>query len=332
MDKKEARIILGVSKEISRNDLERKYSILMKKHRMIKEKPKDEDTEDTGVTQDINVANDAGVTLNTENAQSPVDKQEEYSFEQVTQAYNILMGYEIPMKEEPPSKAAPLFKKAGIDEKKARNFLYYYKNHIIIIIIAVISIVFIVKGCVERVDPDFTTAFIGKINYTETDKLRDVIKANIPEIKEPGFDGAFITEDDQSQQQYAMVMKATVLFAAGDVDIFILDKASFTQYAKNGAFMSLDEIAPKLGVDMEKNKEYIVKIEDYQDVSEAESMDKTAEEPVEEPVEEHLYGIDISQSTALKDVGVFGSEMIATIYINCKQQDKAVKLLQFLKK
>ncbi len=312
MDKKEARNILGVSKETSRNDIERKFSILLKKQRMTKEQPENEDEQEPGAVQNIVAAQNTG------------DTQEEYSFEQVTQAYNILMGYEIPRKEEPPSKAAPLFQKVGIDEKKARNYFYYYKFHLLAVIVAIVSIVFIVKGCVNRVDSDFTTAFIGKISYTDTDKLKDAIKMNIPEIKEPGFDGAFLSDDDQSQQQYAMVMKATVLFAAGEVDVFILDKASFARYAKQGAFMSLDEIAPKLGVDMEKNKQYVLKLDDSDEASE-----NTTEN---EPAEEHLYGIDITESTALKEAGVFGNEMIAAFFVNNKQQDKAVKLLQFLMK
>ncbi len=304
MDKKEARKILGVSKETSRNDIERKFSILLKKQRMVKEHPADEAEQASGEVRDDG------------------DKQEEYSFEQVTQAYNILMGYEVPVKEEPSSKAAPLFKRAGIDEKKARNFFYYYKYHMLAVIVAVISIVLIIRGCVNRVDSDFTIAFIGEISYSETDKLRIAIKEKIPEITEPGFDGAFISENDRSEQQYAMVMKATVLFAAGEVDVFILDKASFEKYAKLGAFMSLDEIAPKLGVDMEKSKEYIVKVEDSNDIS--------SEETANEPAEEHLYGIDITKSMALKDSGIFGIEMIAALHVSGKQQDKAVKLLQFL--
>lgn len=320
MDKKEARKILGVSKETSRNDIERRFSILLKKQRLVKETPAVDEEGVAEVTQEAGLTQETGVT------------QEEYSFEQVTQAYNILMGYELPVKEEAPSKAAPLFKKAGIDEKKARNFFYYYKYHILAVIIAIVSMVFIVRGCVNRVDTDFTTAFIGKISYSETEKLKEATKVNIPEIKEPGFDGAFISEDDHGEQQYAMVMKATVLFAAGDVDVFILDKANFERYAKSGAFLSLDDIAPKLGVDMEKNKEYIVKIEESEDISGDKSKDTSEDSVVSEPVEEHLYGIDISQSAALKESGIIGKEMIAALYVGGKQQEKAIKYLQFIMK
>ena len=70
-------------------------------------------------------------------------KAEEYDFEKITEAYNVLMGFNVKIKEEPPSRMAPLLKKAGIDEKKARNFMYYYKYHIIISIVLVIAVVYL---------------------------------------------------------------------------------------------------------------------------------------------------------------------------------------------
>ena len=330
MDKKEARKILGVSKETSKHDIERKYSILLKKHKMAKVYAGSEAFEYDQVNQNIgSVEQNAAVTSGN------VEKQQEYSFEQITQAYNVLMDYEVAVKEEPPSKAAPLLKKAGIDEKKARNFYYYYKFHILGAIIAIIAIVFTVRGCVTRVDPDFMTAFIGKISYYETEKLKDAIKLNIPEIKEPGFDGAFMSDDDAmgGEQQYAMNMKATVLFAAGEIDIFITDKVNFERYAKQGAFLSLDEIAGQLGIDMEKNKDYIVKPEDgsEEDTGEKPTGD-SANNSSDEIGEAHLYGIDISNSIVLKEAGIYGEELIASIFIRCEQKDKAVKMLQFLLK
>ena len=312
MDKKEARIVLGVNKETSRNDIEKKYSILLKKNRIIKEQRNKEDELNGEAVQNGNTPKETG------------DVYDKYTFDEITQAYNVLMGYEVNLKEEPLSKAAPLLKKAGIDEKKAKNFFFYYKYHIIAVIVAIIAIVFTVKGCVERVDPDFQVAFIGEINYNETELLKATIKADIPEIIEPGFDGAFISDSAMADQQYAMQTKTIILFAAGDIDIFILDKANFETYAKQGAFANLDEIAPMLGVDMEKNKDYVVKLE----VTDEESTGKAADKPEEK----HLYGIDISQSTVLKESGVLAKEMVAAISIRCEQQDKAVKVLQLFMK
>ncbi|MEN6313542.1 MAG: hypothetical protein ABFD25_04755 [Clostridiaceae bacterium] len=344
MDKKEARKVLGVGKETSRNDIERKYAIFLKKNRMLKEQAANEaEAEDgnerkddasavtgNGTAQVAETAQRTGTSHEEATPNGSAVKQDEYSFEEITQAYNILMGYEVTIKEEPPSKAAPILKKAGIDEKKARNFFYYYKYHIIVAIILLVGIVFTVRGCVTRVDPDFNIAFIGEISYSDTTKLKDAIKAGIPEILEPGFDGAFLSDKAAGDQQYAMMSKAMVLFAAGDVDIFILDKACYNTYAKQGAFISLDEIALKLGVDMEKNKDYIVKIEDTTEEPEGNSDKNSKKNTAAVPAEEHLYGFDISQSKVLKESGIIAGEMIATIGCRSEQQDKAVKVLQLL--
>ena len=134
------------------------------------------------------------------------------------------------------------------------------------------------------------------------------------------------------------------MFAAGDVDVFITDQPTFDRYAKEGAFLDLDEIARQLGVDMEKNKDYIVKIEEDsgEEDSESGTGDNTksgsqgdatpGEAAGGEAAEEHLYGIDVSDSAALKDAGIVGENMIVSIYVRCDQTEKAVKLLQFLMK
>ncbi|MGE5613489.1 MAG: hypothetical protein ACM3XR_03700 [Bacillota bacterium] len=319
MDKKEARKILGVTKEASRSDIERKYAILLKKHRMSsirsgsRNNPDDEENQ-AGASGDGS-AGGVQAGQGSEAAHVKTLKTEEYDFEKITEAYNVLMGYEVKIKEEPPSRIAPLLKKAGIDEKKARNFLYYYKYHIVIAIVLIIAVVYFVKGCVNRVEPDFNVAFLGRFSYIDaTDKLKEIIKESIPTIKEPGIDGALLFEGDRSEQQYAMLMKATVLISAGDVDVFILDRANYEKYARMGVFMSLDEMAPRLGIDMEKHKEYILRVEDDGD----DNWDR------------HLYGIDVRDSKALNEAGVAGDEMIAAISAGSKRVDKAERFLEFL--
>lgn len=280
MDIKEAYEILGAGRNASKNEIERRYAIMLKKHRLS--------------------------SLEGWEADEALDIQK------ITSAYNLLMGYEEPQPEEKNKVPNPLIKKMGIDEKKARNFLHYYKIHIILGVIALVVIAFTIKGCVTKVEPDFNMAFVGQIFYNETDILKEAIKAKMPEIKEPGFDGAFISGEGSAngQQEYAMQMKAMVLFAAAEVDLFILDKSSFDKYAKEGAFISLDEIATGLGVDTEKSKPYrLTKNED---------------------TTEHTYGIDISSSEVLKKSNIQGKELIAAIPARSKQPLKAEKVISFL--
>jgi hypothetical protein len=229
------------------------------------------------------------------------------------------------------------------------------------------------------VEPDFKIAFLGSFSYLDaSDKLSESIKQNVPEIKEPGIDGAFLTAADipvnqqpsdnqqpsggqqptagtqqttggqiqtDPQQQYAMEMKAMVLIAAGDIDVFILDRDSYFRYAKQGVFLSLDDIAPKLGADLEKNKGFITKIEEAEDPLDSNgtkddktsgsgtgtAADTTAGDSNTE-VQAHLYGIDVSDSTVLKETGVLGNDRIAAIFAGTKQIDKAEKFIEFLMK
>jgi hypothetical protein len=274
----EACKILGVSSDAGRNEIEKRYSILLKKHRMA-------------------------------DAQGENDSAEQEEFNRITEAYNFLMGYEEPVAEDPRT-PNPLLLKMGIDEKKTRNFFYYYKYHMLIGLVVLLAVVFTVKGCVERVDPDFTTVFIGEISYADTDKLYAQIKEAVPEIKEPGFDGAFITASGDGPQDYAMLMKAAAITAAGGTDLFIIDRTNFEKYAREGAFVSLDDIAARLGIDSSENKDYVLKSE-Y------------------DP-EPHLYGIGLSGSKELEKAGIRGAEMIAAIPASTKKQETAVKLIEYL--
>lgn len=283
MDKKEAREILGVGIDSSTNEIEKRYSILLKKHKL----------------------------SNAE--QNEGQKENNYSFEQVTAAYNTLMGYEIPIEETPPSKADPFFEKTGLDKKKVKNFFYYYKYHILVVIVALIILGSFIRTLVTNVDPDFHMAFIGDFSYTETQKLKDAVREGIPQIKEPSIDFAYISDKAVGEEQAAMAIKATLFFAAQETDVFVLDKANYERYAIEGVFLSLDGIAPSLGVDIDDNKEYILTAAEHS--------------------EPHLYGIEVTDSKVLMESGVISSdEMIAVIYLNGKQQETALKVLELLTK
>lgn len=383
MDRKEARKILGVTKETSRNDIERKYSILLKKHRAssMRVEAADEDAaEGNAPVSGSAQPSESALKLAESNPQN-ISATEEYTFDQITEAYNVLMGYEVKIKEQPPSKMAPLLKKAGIDEKKARNFLYYYKFYILGVLLLAIALFYGIRSFVNRVDPDFNIAFLGSFSYYDAvEKLSDSIKENIPAIKEPGIDGAYLTTADftdnrqsgdqtssgnqsannnnpdstatqpqtggkqqtnnlqiSGDQQYAMQMKAMVLISAGDIDVFIVDRDRFFQYAKQGVFLSLDDIAPKLGADMDKNKEFITKADntdplDTDGNKTSGSGTGSAEGTSDAAIQAHLYGIDVSDSKLLKETGVIGPESIAAIFAGTKRLDKAEEFIKFLMK
>jgi hypothetical protein len=283
LDSNKAFEILGVSRDASRNGIEKRYSIFIKKHRQ-------------------------SVSL----GESSESEQEEFTMQ--TEAYNLLMGYTEPQTDDAETrKPNPIYKKMGLDEKKVGNFFYYYKFHIIIGIVVLLIVVFSVRSCVTMVRPDFSIGFIGDIMYSgNDDKLIELIKAKLPDIKEPGVDGAYISADGNAPADQASVMKAAALFSTDDIGIYILDSNNFKKFARNDAFISLDEIAAGLGTDSDKNRGCVVKSQ-YQK-------------------EEHLYGIIVSQSSALSKSNIQANEMIVAIPQNCKQKEKAIELIRYLMK
>lgn len=282
LETKDAYKVLGLKEGASRSEIERRYAVLFKKYKMSK-------------------------------SHEQQDGSPEINFEEITDAYNLLMGYSVKSAEEQTvKKPNPLLQKVGIDEKKAENFIHYYKFHIIIGIIVLIVLVTTLRGCLTRIDPDINIALVGEFFYTDSEPLKQNIKSIYPELKEVGIDGAMLSDETKGQQEYAMQMKAMVLFAAGDVDIFILDKATFEKFGKQGAFASLDEIAERLQVDKAKNRDYVLKLEDQQ--------------------QEHLYGLDVSSSPIFKDSEILGDEKIAAISVKSRHYDKAVKLMELMLK
>ncbi|HHW49442.1 MAG TPA: hypothetical protein GXX14_12620 [Clostridiaceae bacterium] len=279
MEKKEAYQILGLSEGASKEQIQKKYNVLIKRYRMS--------------------SSDSG------------EKSPEIDMERVDMAYNLLMGYIV---EEPsesrPYKPNPILQKMGVDEKKAKNFLYYYKFHIIGAIILVILAVFFIKDVVFRVPSDLDAAFVGEIYYSDTELFKQNVMSKMPELREMSIDAAIFAEGMDAQMEYAMNMKTVVLFGGGTVDIFLLDKASYEKFGSQGAFENLDNIAGKLKIDEEKSKDLLL---------------KTEEDP-----EEHLYGIDVSDSKLLKESGIIGERIIAAIRVNAKHHENALRMLELL--
>ena len=280
LELKDAYEILGVREGAGKDEVIKRYDILLKKYKIGK---------DSGEAPGI-------------------------SIEEINRAYNLLMGYSDgePLVEETSPRntlTGRLLRKAGIDEKKAKNFVYYYKFHMLAVLAAILFVGYFVSSMVNRVEPDLNIVIAGDFYTPETESMKEKIKGSLEGLKEVSIDLIYLTDKSQSQQDYAMQMKFVTVMAAGDVDVYILDRPNFMKYAAAGAFMDLDGVTDMLGIDREKNGDYVVKVEDSN--------------------EEHLFGIDVSKSKFLKDVKANG-ELIAVARVKAKHYDNTLKLLKLL--
>jgi hypothetical protein len=273
---KDAHKILGLKEGASKNEIERRYTVLFKKFK-------------SGGMADS-----------------------EYSFDEITRAYNLLMGYEQEINEEDIQlRPNRIFKLLGINEKKANNFLHYYKFHILIGIVIVIVLVSTIRSCIMKPPIDLNMAFIGEFYYSDTENIENKIRERIPDIRGISIDSAILSDNMDGEQEYAMQMKVMVLLAAADVDIYILDRSNFEKFAKQGAFAPLDNI---VNVDKDKNSDFILKVE----------------EDIEEEPEEHLYGINAGESKFFEETDIYGEEKIISLGIKAKNHEYAVLLIKSL--
>ncbi|PYG88122.1 hypothetical protein LY28_01453 [Ruminiclostridium sufflavum DSM 19573] len=298
---KESMEILGVTEDSSRYDIETKYDIIMKKYQQLKSEGKLEETS-------------------------------EENFQKSTDAFRILMGYEIdePEVEKKDTFMDKAYKKVGIDRKKADNFFHYYKFHILISIIVLIIIGMSVKSFVYRVEPDIRLGMIGEINSSGFDVLGEKIKENVPEIKEIAFDSATYTDSYADPQEYANVSKIMVLLSASDTDLYILNKFAYDNYADDGVFMPLEDIAKDLGIDASKSNYLKTRaVEEWEDPKLDQKERKVIKYRDEEP---KLYGIDITDSDFFKDIDVVGPEKILVIRSDAEKLDLILKLVKLFTK
>lgn len=288
-DIKNAYKVLGVKDDASREEIEKKYNILIKNYRAKK-------------------------------ISGEFSEEDERHLTEITEAYRLLTEHQSNKEIEPEDvsplrmKINQLIRKAGMDDKKVSNFFHYHKYHILIGLIVLIVVATSLKSCITRVDPDVNLVFLGDFYIQDTSAINSKIKSSLPGIKEVGIDIITISKNPADPQfDYTMRTKAMAVLAAGDTDLLILDKDQFKLYGEQGTFESLDGLIDELGIDREKNKEFLLKNS--------------------ETNEEHLYGVDISQSSLLKEINIIGAEdRIAAIRFRAKHRDKALALLKELLK
>jgi len=297
----EARKILGVIKSSPKDDIEKKYDIIMKKYRILK-------------------------------MNGTLDIKAEEDYIKSTDAYRIVMGYEVdtPEVERKETYTDKAFEKVGIDRKKANNFYYYYKFHILISIVVVIVIVLTVRSFVTRVDPDITIGFIGEVNQQAYDSFEAKIKQKLPEIKNIAFDYAMLTNNTNDPQEYAYRSKAMVLLSVSDVDLFLVSKYVYDNYASNGPFMDLEDVAKELKIDVSASEYLKLRV-----VDEWEEPSKDSEKrkvKAYRDAEPKLYGIDVTNSDFFKGIDLIGPEKILVVRVEPKTRDLILKLIKLFVK
>lgn len=286
LDREKALEILELNPDATKDDVSRRYGILTRKFR------------------------------NTER------DERGYTIEDVTEAYNLLMGItyidkaeeerQKALRENPPFLARIL----KVDPVKLENFFHYYKIHMIIGVVLIVFLFFTVRSCVTKVEPDFTIVCFGNVFSSEEGLIEEDIKQRIPGITAPSVQ--FLTSmAEDPQYTYTIQMKFVAMIAAKEVDIVIMDRKTFEMYMAQGMFLPLDDLIG--GFEFPE--------ESY--VSGSEIIDETEDgEPVKST--SHIYGIDISDNKFIKDNMIYADSPVAAIVRNSERMDLALEFMRSL--
>lgn len=207
---KKAYETLGLPADATREQVENRYFILMKRERSQHQRASENEGGDT---------------------QTPPDLSE------YTKAYRLILGLE--------SEKASTEPKQG----KVGHFFYYYKIHLIVGIVILLIAGYTVKESIDkrneekRLGPvDLSVSVMGNFYFADADLLQERMLALEPDWNRIKTTVTFIPPEIKSEQDMALQQKGILTIMTEKDEIYFLDQKNFDSLAKQEAFKKLDEL------------------------------------------------------------------------------------------
>jgi hypothetical protein len=157
-----------------------------------------------------------------------------------------------------------------------------------------------VKDCSQRVVPDVSWGYQGMMLTPEQQEA--LIQEWLPLIEDANGDG------EKQIRLYALndPQQIVVMMAAGDTQIFSFDLESFSNLAKGGAFLPLDDLVAEHHIDLGSFPEVRL--------------------TTEENPEPHVYGLPLGANRFLNDAGIQGEGTYLGLRIPKSSKKEADKI------
>ncbi|AZT90889.1 hypothetical protein ELD05_09680 [Caldicellulosiruptor changbaiensis] len=178
------------------------------------------------------------------------------------------------------------------------------------LIVLIGFLAFLLQGCsssADDINKKVRIVLVG--NFIGDENAKKLIS----ELERKSGDKVYIDQilytgdTPKSEQEFAFMQKLMVMLAAGEGDIYVLDKKLFTNYAQNGAFYSLKSFVSK-----NKLNKFI------DDTCYVKEKDKSAKD---------LYGIKADNVEILKKYGFDTKNKYIAIYVRSNKFSRAQKVL-----
>lgn len=224
--------ILGMKENENKDEIKRRYAILLKRYKAYKMDPEN-------------------VTI-------------DFDLDEVNTAYNNIMGYDIKAEDPNAGRNRPILRMMNIEPAKFDNFWHYNRIKILVWVIVTALVVSMVVSMINNKPYDLNISLTGKLYLNEDTRtlMVETINSGSDLIENSIINTQLTLLSDDPSYEMAMIQKFMAEIAAKELDIIICDEAKFNEYVKIGLFLSLEEIFPQSLLD--ENKDYYrdIKIKD----------------------------------------------------------------------
>lgn len=224
------------------------------------------------------------------------------------------------------------YKRFATHAERLDHFMSYYKWHLIGGIAAVIFIVYGINSFMENraeqarlaalPPPDLEASFIGRFYLAQgngdTEQLEAAMVEQMPGWQRVKADIAAINMASPNSMDMAMQQKIVVQLATERPDVYILDNDTFQWLAQIGALLPLDEQAEGPW------KELLT--EETKKIAAVAENDPGSREPV--LGEERVYGIDLGASPLAKNLPIAKGEMIIGLRLDTERQENVFAMIE----
>lgn len=205
IDRKQAFEILGLPEDAAREEIERKYFLLLKKTH----------------AEDLKEPN--SLSDDSESSRLTVDK--------LNEAYEVIMGIE---------KTDPKVK-LGWNKESVGHFFHYYKIHVIVAVILLAVAGYTIKEYVDNQrikaelallpDPDVQVLFVGNFSTNEdgVPEIEKQILDMFPEWERVTVDFVYRPLNSQDPMDAVLLQKSIVDLMTKRGDVYIMDKDNYEQ-------------------------------------------------------------------------------------------------------
>jgi hypothetical protein len=211
-------------------------------------------------------------------------------------------------------------KMANMSKKEKASYIWeYYRYHIIGTIVAIIFVTSFVSGILKQKESILGVTLVGKtIDTAKFEELKnktnaEIIKDDPKNKKTVSYEYMTITDNAMDEYSRASRDKLTVTIAANELDVVILDKATYDSYVKQGMFLRLDTLAQYSNSLLKNYPPVKGKIE-------AEGSDNS----------EGVYGINVENLPILNSLKFDSKDKVLCIITNTKRLDKSIEYINWL--